>query len=282
MFLVFGTSDQALLLLRSNRCTPHGPTQNGGASCAFCGHLQPDSQHLESHNYMFCAEQPAQERTFYRKDHLSQHLRLAHNECKFHAPTMESWISFDHEIQSRCGFCDARLMSWTERVEHLAAHFKQAKTMDDWVGEHEFEPYVEQFVQNSIPPWLIVMEKNTLDPFSASNASHVIQAPNQSGLTSTTYCIQYLEEKLGSFVKTQVSQGHVPTDKEIQSHARVLVFEYDDPWNQTEADLPRWLDQFKKKVGLITVTATHGLNAYIGDDGRVERYKSSRIRDGLG
>ncbi len=213
-----------LPLLRLCRCTPHGPTQNNGTSCAFCGELQPDTQHLESHNYSFCAEQPAQERTFFRKDHLTQHLRLAHNECKFHAPTMESWISYDHEIQSRCGLCDARLMSWTERVEHLAAHFKQGKTMNDWVGGHEFEPYVEQFVENAVPPFLIAMEKKTPDPFSASNPSHAFQAPESSGFTLKINCIHHLDEQLRGFIKTQVTQGHVPTDIEIQNHARILVY----------------------------------------------------------
>ena len=189
---------------------------------------------------------------------------------------MESWISYGHEIQSRCGFCDARMMSWTERVEHLAAHFKHGKTMKDWVGGHGFERYVEQFVENAIPPSLNALEKTTLDPFSASNASHVIQDPTPSGFTSTIHSIHHLDEELRAFIKTQVSQGHVPTDMEIQNHARILVYEYDDPWNQTRADLPTWLDQFKKEIGLITVSATHGLNAYVGDDGRIERYRSSQ------
>ena len=243
---------------------------------------------------------------------------------------MESWISYDHEIQSRCGFCDARLMSWTERVEHLAAHFKQGKTMDDWTGGHEFEPYVEQFVENAVPPFLIAMEKKTPDPFSASNPSHAFQAPDTSDFTAKIHCIHHLDEQLRGFIKTQVTQGHVPSDMEIQNHARILVYgsyfllyhpqcvkhlesvhvsgimtiflpfvssfigllawylvrkngmltsksrtEYDDPWNQTRADNPVWLDLFKKQNGLITVSTTHDLNAYIGDDGYAPRYKSS-------
>ena len=128
--------------------------------------------------------------------------------------------------------------------------------MEDWVGGHEFESYVEQFVENAMPPSLITFEKTTLDPFSASNASHVIQDPTPFGATSTVYCIHHLDEELRAFVRSQVSQGHVPTDMEIQNHARVLVYEYDDPWNQTRADLPTWLDQFKRETGLITVSAT--------------------------
>ena len=181
---------------------------------------------------------------------------------------MDSWISHDHEIQSRCGFCDARLRSWTERVEHLAAHFKQGKTMNEWLGGHDFEPYVEQFVENSVPPSLIALERMTLDPFSATNASPVIRVPDQSGDDLAIDQIHHLDEPLCAFVRTQVLLGHVPTDMEIQNHARVLVYEFDDPWNQTRADLPIWLDSFKKQTGLITISATHGLNAYIGEPDR--------------
>ena len=148
--------------------------------------------------------------------------------------------------------------------------------MEDWLGNHELEPYVEHFVENAMPPFLIAIEKKTLDPFSASNDSHIIQQPTQPGFNPAVHCIHHLDEKLRAFVKTQVSQGHVPTDMEIQNHARILIYEYDDPWNQTRADNPMWLEQFKKQTGLITVSASHGLNAYVGDDGCVDICGSSR------
>ncbi|KAJ4299324.1 hypothetical protein N0V90_004569 [Kalmusia sp. IMI 367209] len=48
---------------------------------------------------------------------------------------------------------------------------------------------------------------------------------------------------------------HVPSDEEIQHHARWIVYESDDPWNQTAADHAEWLWQFKKDVGIIQNTA---------------------------
>lgn len=44
---------------------------------------------------------------------------------------------------------------------------------------------------------------------------------------------------------------HVPSDAEIQHHARWIMYESDDPWNQTAADHPEWLWRFKKDAGII-------------------------------
>src|SRR5438045_659509 len=50
--------------------------------CVFCGSPNPDDTHYEIHNYTVCQERSLEERTFYRKDHLRQHLRLVHD-CQF-------------------------------------------------------------------------------------------------------------------------------------------------------------------------------------------------------
>ena len=55
---------------------------------------------------------------------------------------------------------------------------------------------------------------------------------------------------------------HVPSDAEIQHHARWIIYESDDPWNQTAVDHPEWLWRFKKDVGIIGTedsTGTMGL-----------------------
>jgi hypothetical protein len=44
--------------------------------------------------------------------------------------------------------------------------------------------------------------------------------------------------------------SHIPSDAEIQHHARWIMYESDDPWNQTAADHPEWLQRFKKDVGI--------------------------------
>ncbi|KAF4459659.1 monocarboxylate transporter 4 [Fusarium albosuccineum] len=64
-----------------------------------------------------------------------------------------------------------------------------------------------------------------------------------------------LAQDLARFVKSTTSPNnpaqHVPTDEELQHQARCILYYDDDPWNQTAADNPEWLLQFKLDVGLI-------------------------------
>lgn len=44
---------------------------------------------------------------------------------------------------------------------------------------------------------------------------------------------------------------HVPSDEEIQHQGRWIMFNGDDPWNQTPADFGEWLWRFKRDVGIL-------------------------------
>ncbi|KOS21371.1 hypothetical protein ESCO_005158 [Escovopsis weberi] len=44
---------------------------------------------------------------------------------------------------------------------------------------------------------------------------------------------------------------HVPTDEEMQYQARWMIYDDDDPWNQTAADNVEWLRRFKRDVGIL-------------------------------
>jgi hypothetical protein len=123
--------------------TPAGPI------CAFCDHPNPSTAHLETHNFSACQEKDLKERTFYRKDHFQQHLRLTH-ESKFRS-AMDSWKAEIPIVRSRCGFCSATFTTWTARADHLAAHFKCHATMKDWVGDWGFEPHIAALVERVAP-----------------------------------------------------------------------------------------------------------------------------------
>jgi hypothetical protein len=88
-------------------------------ACAFCGLVDPDDAHIETHNYSTCVEKAVGERTFFRKDHLGQHLRLVHG-VRYAEWSMAAWRVAAPPIASRCGFCGEGLASWPARVEHLA------------------------------------------------------------------------------------------------------------------------------------------------------------------
>lgn len=242
-------------------CAPGGGVMhvNDKAFCAFCRAINPDEDHLESHNFTACHEKTTQERTFYRKDHLNQHLRLMHN-VKFHA-WMEDWRSTTTEIKSRCGFCAATFTTWKERVDHLAAHFKNGADMSQWQGDWGFEPFVKRLVENAMPPYLIGQERRTLNPFGSSrfNAGSpaVVQpgdppdgsAPNLS-VPGDVNCFRRLEVELTTYIGRQREAGIIPTDKMLQDEARKIIYGCDDPWNQTCADNPLWLTILKRDAGL--------------------------------
>lgn len=136
-------------------CCPNGPIQYNKEyerpACVYCDHPNPSSNHAEAHNHSSCAEKPIGERTFYRKDHLRQHLNLVHD-VKFQSWSMESWKAITPAIRSRCGFCGIAMDSWTSRVDHLAEHFKSGMSMADWKGDWGFEPQILNIVENGIPP----------------------------------------------------------------------------------------------------------------------------------
>lgn len=157
-------------------CCPSGPSQFCTSTyknrCVFCGLVDPPADHAEEHNYLSCVDRSLEERTFYRKDHLRQHLNLVHN-VKFQAFSMETWKVVTPEIRSRCGFCGIIMASWTIRVDHLAEHFKGGKSMADWKGDWGFDAPVLEVVENGMPPC-----KNSVRDFN-----HISADPRQISST---------------------------------------------------------------------------------------------------
>jgi len=275
----------------------------GRKKCTFCDALSPSKEHLANHSYNTCEEKGLDARTFYRKDHLRQHLKLVHG-CKL-TDSMDSWKSEATYIKCRCGFCGEEFTKWTDRVDHLAKHYRNGATMKDWKGCRGLDPAVAAQVTNAMPPYLIANEAKSPFPFSASNraslnhhltgsyakgndleatvhagvswgsapslgqagsSSSSLQTPQSTNSPSysqtqskyphlppgATTCWEILTLRLGQFVKEQLEQGRTAIpDPELQTQARRILFDDDDPWNQTAADNPEWLGLFKKAHRLI-------------------------------
>ncbi|RAO67863.1 uncharacterized protein BHQ10_003875 [Talaromyces amestolkiae] len=244
------------LALEKWTCAPHGgviTTSDGKKACAFCRAPNPTEDHLETHNYLACQEKTVQERTFYRKDHLNQHLRLMHD-VKYDS-SMDQWRSTTNEIKSRCGLCDTNFTTWKERVDHIAQHFKNGADMSKWKGDWGFEPYVQRLVENGIPPYLIASERANLNQERVRGAKKVtgslagsssVSLPVPTDETSFTR----LESELKAYIGGQLLDGSTPTDKEIQDQARFIVYNSNDPWNQTCADNVVWLSVLKRDCGM--------------------------------
>lgn len=202
-------------------CSPDGPTQYcadyGHNRCVYCGLPNPPLDHGEVHNHSSCAERSLEERTFYRKDHLRQHLNLVHD-VKFQSFSMETWKVATPEIRSRCGFCGIVMDSWTFRVDHLAEHFKGGKSMADWKGDWGFEPQVLDIIENGMPPYLIHDERNSMNPFEASKEA----GKDEKSLED------YVKIGLVEYVHDTVLRGGVPTDADLLVEARRIVHKADD------------------------------------------------------
>ncbi|KAH7125203.1 hypothetical protein B0J11DRAFT_558673 [Dendryphion nanum] len=154
-------------------CGPSSPVATrlgiAGLCCIFCGQVSPDDAHIRAHNYSACSRRNLEERTFLRKDHLTQHLKLVHG-ARYEDWSMKYWKISKLDVRSRCGFCDIWMTSWGERVDHLAEHFKSGSTMAEWQGEWGFEDAVLKWVENSIPPYFIHFERQSPFPIKACNA----------------------------------------------------------------------------------------------------------------
>ncbi|KAL2833852.1 hypothetical protein BDW59DRAFT_168893 [Aspergillus cavernicola] len=252
------------LSLESYTCSPGGPTytdSDGSTHCAFCDYPDPSENHLQSHSYDKCQEKPTVVRTFYRKDHLVQHLRLVHGINQL-LPAMEGWKSQIDRVNSRCGFCSERFTSWSERNEHIAQHFRAGTLMSDWRGSRGIDPAVALAVENAMPPYLIGIESAAMNPFSATQMTDARLAPDDHtetgnmqriGVKPTSF--EFFTARITEFVREAQIAHETVTDSMIQTQARQIIFGDDDPWNQTPADNSEWLKLFKHGMGLDTVAA---------------------------
>ncbi|KAF5688598.1 monocarboxylate transporter [Fusarium denticulatum] len=223
------------LSLEQWQCSPDGPTiidGNAELVCVYCGLVGPNQRHLDSHNYTSCQERQKEERTFYRKDHLIQHLRLVHD-AQFRKWPMERW-KFDksEEIRSQCGICKLHISTWSERADHLADHFKDGKTMADWKGGWGFEAPVLDMIENSMPPYLIHYERNSPLPFTTQ----------QGAPYSPTSAFELIQLELDYFVTCLVEAKHgMPSNKTLQYEACCIIFGAETLYHQSTVPKPSWL-----------------------------------------
>ncbi|OLN87612.1 hypothetical protein CCHL11_10108 [Colletotrichum chlorophyti] len=279
--------------LESWVCTPQGgsviSTVTGRFHCAYCSAVDPTDKHLDGHNHNSCHDRPIEARSFARKDHLVQHLRVMHNLERL--PNFEGWKMETTEVSSRCGFCNLTLSSWKGRVDHLANHFRKGVTMKDWKGEHGFNPAISQQISHALPPYLIGAESLSPMPFSATSQNtkdHFAQISsrtkgspeatatlgadtnvigtletagilNSRAATSKAFT-EVLEQHLKHFADEHVSRGICPTDEMLRKESRRVIYDCDDEWNQTVADNSEWLTTFRARYGIGDVGAADTCN----------------------
>ncbi|KAH7384197.1 hypothetical protein DE146DRAFT_217858 [Phaeosphaeria sp. MPI-PUGE-AT-0046c] len=202
-------------------CALHGAraAQPGSEelSCVFCGLAAPTDAHIEGHHYTLCQERELDERTFHRKDHLVQHLRLVHD-AKYESWSMKAWMIPMPDVKSRCGFCSLEMNTWTERTDHLGEHFKAGSTMADWKGDWGFTEDTERLVEHSVPPYFNEYEKSTLIPMRASDPPW--------GSPPNGY--ELLKVEIEFFIQNYMdSVGRLPTNDDVQLEACRIIYSAD-------------------------------------------------------
>ncbi|PWY84804.1 hypothetical protein BO70DRAFT_361204 [Aspergillus heteromorphus CBS 117.55] len=244
-------------------CAPQGGYIDGEGdgdgirTCAFCQIPNPDDDHLEkAHDYSTCRDKPPEQRVFTRKDHLRQHLKLTH-QVDGHLSGMDAWRTTRDRIVSRCGFCDTSFQTWSERVEHVADHFKQGADMIQWSGDWGFEPEVQRLVENAMPPYLVGNEWHTPDPWKMSDvlgtpAEGDAEMPFSWDVPTALDRYVNVHRVVLTYIQEQMAEGIRPSDLMIQHQARMFAYGSDDRFDQTYADDPMWLEAVKVEAGLIS------------------------------
>lgn len=264
------TRHEATLHLALERwsCLPTGPKRwdLGAAApkCSLCDSSDTTDAHFESHHISDCIMKPQALRTFHRKDHLLQHLRLAHGIDKM-IPSMHSWKSKISEVKSRCGFCGETFSLWSDRNDHLVDHFRRGKSMKDWKGDRGLEPSVAMLVQSAMPPYLIGAESLDLEPFSASKGvlKKTLSSPEKQNPPNV---FEVLTARLGDFVVSARANGDAINCDILRRQARLILYGDDDPLNQTPADNDQWLTLFKIGHGLAPAPNQQELDASLPDE----------------
>lgn len=256
--------------------------------CAYCSTSSPDSSHLEIHNHQACVNRATAARCFRRRDHLAQHLRVFHKLNDL--PQLDRWVEQAPAVKSRCGFCNSSLASWDERADHLAGHFRQGCTMRDWQGGHGFDDDIAARLTNALPPYYLATESQSLVPFSATSAeakdhfaqisartagafvedaasattlnhNQTFEPPEPANNLHTPALLDsrarsaeafadILASHLARFALEYQQMGVYLSDDMLQREARQVLYSSDDPWNQTIADSPMWLKEFRDRHGL--------------------------------
>lgn len=95
--------------------------------------------------------------------------------------------------------------------------------------------------------WLAPFRRRAHLPRTEDVQDEIIRSTDPTSIDSTIHSYSRLERELGDFLKMQRIMGAEPSDDDLQRQARIIIYEFDDGWNQTAADNIAWLEAFKQR-----------------------------------
>jgi hypothetical protein len=137
--------------------------------------------------------------------------------------------------------------------------------------------------------WLGPFRRRAHLPRSEDVHDEIIRSKDPTLIDSTIHSHSRLERELADFLKMHRALGHEPSDEDLQQQARIIIYEFDDGWNQTAADNVTWLDAFRQRhpangspaasgTGSGLTTLPSAMSAVSGPSSTVESAKSSSRR----
>ncbi|PMD12656.1 hypothetical protein NA56DRAFT_479007 [Hyaloscypha hepaticicola] len=120
-------------------CVPDSFWVEGRKICTYCGVQDPDSDHHATAKHPIpCEHRPmGRGRTFFRKEHLKNHLQKVHPAIPWHHFLDRGHFDFEPQFPRVCCLCQKYCFSsLKDRIDHLITHFESDNDPND---EHSVE-----------------------------------------------------------------------------------------------------------------------------------------------
>ena len=126
-------------------CMLKGPVvdKGNGPQCAFCNVLHPDLEHLSTHNIHLCVNKSPADRSYSRKELLTNHLKHHGNvEASILA---NQWRYTANKKYFACGFCGSYHDSLVEQINHIdVMHYRFSESINNWDSDKAIRGLLSQ------------------------------------------------------------------------------------------------------------------------------------------
>ena len=115
--------------------------QSNQQYCILCHSFETDDDHFyASHNAHVCLRKDPGERSYYRDDHLTRHVKTIHGKGKRDLPglphVVKEWkdpSNINNDGSWYCGFCPMQVDGWAIFIPHISKHFSDGLEMTTWL-----------------------------------------------------------------------------------------------------------------------------------------------------
>lgn len=140
-----------------------------------------------------------------------------------------------------------RLLGLTAMDDELQGEACKIVGRVEEVSTHPSDPFANFLLRliTSSTNWLKNFRRRAHLPRSEDVKDEIFRSTDPTLIDSTVHSYSRLERELGDYLKLQRLLGLEPSDDDLQRQARIIIYEFDDGWNQTAADNVEWLQAFK-------------------------------------